>query len=366
MKDQTLHEIVEWRIPSGATIDPATPIIPGVKILGLESRNGRTYLPECAARAASLYENMRVNVNHPHGDPMGPRDYRDRLGVLRGVTVKSDGLYADFHLNPKHALAEQLLWDAEHSPESVGFSHNVTARTARKGDRVVVEEITKVISVDLVADPATTKSLFESITPLKETTVAKTVKQIVEAAQGNSLEKRLLVQLLKEEDFAPMGDAPVDVPAEASPDDQMKAAFKTALMAVLDMDPWDMTSAVTKLKDIVKAYDSLQGGGKTPTEEPPAEGGDATEAADLRKQLAELQGREEARELLTEAKLPQNPAWVKALAALPKADRQAFVESLPRGQVQTPRSAAPRQPITEQKDGETPKTAEEFASAIAD
>jgi hypothetical protein len=44
----------------------------------------------------------------------------------------------------------------------VGFSHNVEARTARRGNRVVVEAITRVQSVDLVADPATTRGLFES------------------------------------------------------------------------------------------------------------------------------------------------------------------------------------------------------------
>ena len=73
-----------------------------------------------------------------------------------------EGLFADFHFNPKHALAEQLAWDAEHAPENVGFSHNVEARIARRADRVVVEAITRVQSVDLVADPATTRGLFES------------------------------------------------------------------------------------------------------------------------------------------------------------------------------------------------------------
>ena len=82
--------------------------------------------------------------------------------MIRGVKAGSDGLFADFHFNPKHTLSEQLLWDAEHAPENVGFSHNVEARTARRGDRVVVEAITRVQSVDLVADPATTRGLFES------------------------------------------------------------------------------------------------------------------------------------------------------------------------------------------------------------
>ena len=144
-------------------VDARLGVIHGVKILGLQSRNGRTYLPETLAAAAQLYENAKVNVNHPKGNPTGPRDYQDRIGAIRNVVVRTgEGLFADFHFNPKHVLAEQLAWDAEHAPENVGFSHNVQAQTTRRGRRVVVEAITKVQSVDLVADPATTAGLFES------------------------------------------------------------------------------------------------------------------------------------------------------------------------------------------------------------
>jgi hypothetical protein len=144
-------------------VDRPSAVIRGVKVLGLESRNGRSYLPDALVQAASLYEDAKVNVNHPKGNPTGPRDYQDRIGVIRNVSVRpEEGLFADLHFNPKHALAEQLLWDAEHAPENVGFSHNVEAMTSRRGDRVVVEAITRVQSVDLVADPATTRGLFES------------------------------------------------------------------------------------------------------------------------------------------------------------------------------------------------------------
>lgn len=158
---ETLHEFVTSR-GVDIRVDREQGVIRGVKILGLESRNGRSYLPEALSTAVPLYEEAKVNVNHPKGDPLAPRDYQDRLGVIRQVTAQAEGLFADLHFNPKHALAEQLIWDAEHAPENVGFSHNVQARTARRGDRVVVEAITKVQSVDLVADPATTRGLFEA------------------------------------------------------------------------------------------------------------------------------------------------------------------------------------------------------------
>ena len=146
-------------------VDREEGVIRGVKILGLKSRNRRSYLPEALVQAARLYEDAKVNVNHPKGNPGAPRDYQDRIGVIRHVDARpGEGLFADFYFNPKHALAEQILWDAEHAPENVGFSHNVEARTVRQGDEVVVEAITRVQSVDLVADPATTRSLFEATT----------------------------------------------------------------------------------------------------------------------------------------------------------------------------------------------------------
>ncbi|MBN1590942.1 MAG: hypothetical protein JW888_15620 [Pirellulales bacterium] len=159
---ETLQEFVDSRGVM-MRVDREQGVIRGVKVLGLRSRNGRTYLAEALERAVPLYEGAKVNVNHPKANPLGPRDYQDRIGNLRNVLVRADaGLFADFHFNPKHALAEQLVWDAEHAAENVGFSHNVLARTARRGDRTVVEAITKVQSVDLVADPATTRGLFES------------------------------------------------------------------------------------------------------------------------------------------------------------------------------------------------------------
>jgi hypothetical protein len=159
---ETLQEFFDSR-GVAVRVDRQAAVIRGVKILGFQSRNGRTYLPEALSQAAALYEEARVNVNHPKGNPGGPRDYQDRIGIIRNVAVRAgEGLFADLHFNPKHSLAEQLVWDAEHAPENVGFSHNVQAQTRRLGGRLVVEAITKVQSVDLVADPATTRGLFES------------------------------------------------------------------------------------------------------------------------------------------------------------------------------------------------------------
>lgn len=159
---ELLQEFVDSR-GTVVRVDAEAGVVRGVKILGLHSRNGRTYLPEALFAAMPLYEGAKVNVNHPKGSALGPRDYQDRIGVIRNVAVRpAEGMFGDFHFNPKHALAEQLIWDALHAPENVGFSHNVEARTSRQGERLAVEAIIKVQSVDLVADPATTRGLFES------------------------------------------------------------------------------------------------------------------------------------------------------------------------------------------------------------
>lgn len=158
---EVLQEYVDSR---GVTlrVDRGAGVLRGVKLIGMESLNGRRYRAEALAAAVGLYEGAKVNVNHPKDGPLAPRDYRDRLGVIRQVEFRpGDGLFGNLHFNPKHAIAEQLAWDAENNPRNVGFSHNVLARLTREGEQTVVESITHVRSVDLVADPAATQGLFE-------------------------------------------------------------------------------------------------------------------------------------------------------------------------------------------------------------
>jgi hypothetical protein len=159
----TMTELLQETSMTGSVqIDKEAGILYGVKIIGCISRNGRHYPNETLREAIPLYENSKVNLDHPD-DPRKPRSYQARFGVIRNVQLREDdGLFADFWFNPKHPLAEQLLWDAEHAPENVGFSHNVEAVVKRDAEPVKVDKIVAVRSVDLVADPATTCGLFES------------------------------------------------------------------------------------------------------------------------------------------------------------------------------------------------------------
>lgn len=158
---ESLQEFVDSR-GVDLRVDRRTGVLRGVKLLGLESLNGRRYRGESLATAVGLYEGAKVNVNHAKAGPLAPRDYQDRLGVVRQVEYRPGaGLFGNLHYNPKHALAEQLAWDAENNPGNVGLSHNVQARVVRDNGVSVVEAITRVHSIDLVADPATTSGLFE-------------------------------------------------------------------------------------------------------------------------------------------------------------------------------------------------------------
>ncbi len=162
------EQLIEYVSNRGVTlgVDRDKSVIRGIKILGLESKNGRSYSPAGIKAAMSLYEGVRVNVNHPaKGETNKPRSYADRMGSIKNVSfVEGQGLFGDYHLNPKHKLADQLLWDAENAPENVGFSHNAEGRCAKRDGKTVVESIISVTSVDLVADPATTRGLYESET----------------------------------------------------------------------------------------------------------------------------------------------------------------------------------------------------------
>ncbi len=164
METEQHEQIQEYADSRGVSlrIDREEGVLWGVKLIGLHSRNGRRYREAALVQAASLYEDAKVNVNHPKDGPLAPRDYQDRIGVIRDVEFRAgEGLFGNLHFNPKHALAEQLAWDAEHNPRNVGFSHNVQAKLSRTEEGTFVEEITRVQSVDLVADPAATEGLFE-------------------------------------------------------------------------------------------------------------------------------------------------------------------------------------------------------------
>lgn len=170
------QNLLEYVASKPGRIDRQRGVLHNVKVLGLESKNNRRYSVEAVRRAVPLYEGVRVHVDHPD-NLARTRSYKTQIGSLKSVHV-ADGLRGDLHINLGHAVASQLLWDAENAPENVGLSHNIEARTHSRAGVTIIEEIVAVRSVDIVPNPATTSGLFEHVDSGSER------QQLVEAIAG--------------------------------------------------------------------------------------------------------------------------------------------------------------------------------------
>jgi hypothetical protein len=152
-----------WEAVALREVDDANGIIKGVKIVGTKSRNGRRYTMEALVRAIPLYEGAAVNIDHPRDDPDEQRSSYDRFGVIKNVRKGADGLYGDLHYLKSHRMANSVVEDAKRGLNVFGMSHNASGDGFTEDDGTrVIDRILEVRHVDLVADPATTNSLFES------------------------------------------------------------------------------------------------------------------------------------------------------------------------------------------------------------
>jgi hypothetical protein len=139
--------------------------VSGVKLMGTVSKNGRRFTESAMKNIFDLCENANVNLNHNTKDLGAPRDYRDRIAHVVSREIEAEGIYGTIQVNPKHPQAEQFLWDAENAPHKCGMSPvYAPGKTSRpRGENtLLVESVTKVSSIDIVGDPATTNSLKES------------------------------------------------------------------------------------------------------------------------------------------------------------------------------------------------------------
>jgi len=151
---------------SPVRVDAEAGVIYGVRILGGESRNHRRYVPAAMREAVSLYEGHGVNVGHgrdgrglPPGSDLGALN---RFGWLEKVHEEGGNLTGDLHLLKAHSFSAPLLEAAQRRPELFGLSHEAEGDGRYDGPTFVVTKINRVRSVDVVGDPATANSLFES------------------------------------------------------------------------------------------------------------------------------------------------------------------------------------------------------------
>lgn len=186
-------QLIEHTTWASESIDKEAGVIKGVKIVGTQSKNGREYTPKVLEEAKGKYEGLGINLDHQRGN----RRVSDGFGRLRSVELREDGLYGDLEYLKSHPFADQFVESAERMPEQVGLSHAAEGRTSQQGDKVVVEAIEEVYSVDVVRYPATTKGLFESADP-------EPLKVVV-------------VKDLSEEEDPPAEDPPAEDPPKEDP-----------------------------------------------------------------------------------------------------------------------------------------------------
>lgn len=89
------EQILEHAGPGSGPIkvDKARGILYGVKILGTQSKNGRRYPVGTLKKAIPLYENAKVNIDHPDAKSIQPRSYTDRLGsICKGYNTYCSGI----------------------------------------------------------------------------------------------------------------------------------------------------------------------------------------------------------------------------------------------------------------------------------
>jgi hypothetical protein len=316
----------------GLSVDRKAGIIRSVKVLGHTSQNGRQYTPEAIRQAASLYEGVMVNIDHPDGEPTDQRSAYDRFGKLVRVRyVEGKGLFADLEYLKTHPMAARVCEAAESMPEAFGMSHNAEGEGEKNKDGVfVVSKITEVRHVDLVADPATTKSLSEGVSPMSSRSIrTKKAHRMSEADKADDKEKEMEADMDKKD----MEEA------DYEQDGELMDAIKPSILAVISGDGTDdeKADAILAIYAAADAEDDDKDAMEAKDEETAEEADDDEDKKDDKKsklesrhrrslsgQIAQLRSelnrskREAAtRELCESVSLPADKVLVSDLMAMP-------------------------------------------------
>jgi len=377
-------DIVAEATPFEGRVDTSGPYprIRAVRICGLVSEHGYDYSPRAWDDAAiRQYEGLPSYVGHA----AGVRHPADKVGWFENVRRRPDGTpEGDYCLNPKHPLAESVVWAAEHRPDFYAVSHRAhVGRWGTANGRRVVEGIGQALSVDLVSVGGTNGGLAESHPG--ERAVSQTVTQYADAlGRRCNLAQIARLRWLVQEDDGDMGDAPMmaDAPppdAATDPDDGVSAAFLSAatakIQACMDAkgDPVALKKCLGKLKKLLMAHGELAAdddpdadmdGLADAEDDDPAE--PLGESAPARRGKGRGKGAD-AGTLLEECAAEQwlpSPTQLKAFRLLPhKADRTAFIrEQKGYSRWSAPRSAARGGPV-EESGGSAPLTPQQEADA---
>ena len=166
-----MSRLNEQRTFEGATFseDNGNRTIQNVVFLGAESAHGYTYKQEAMAKAVGLYNGVRCFINHPNAEEekSGRRDLMKMAGMTR------DARHEDGKIKGSMVLLDdqygRKFWNIAHSmPTVAGCSHVADGSMVEEGGKKFVDDISEVVSVDLVVQGATTKNVFESIDERKD------------------------------------------------------------------------------------------------------------------------------------------------------------------------------------------------------
>lgn len=319
-KGRTMKLAESWNSLQEGRIDLKQGIVRNVKIIGLESTHGYSYSPQALKAAVPLYEGVRVNIDHPTRTDVErrSRSYADRFGRLHNAKfVDGKGIFGDLKYNRQHALAKQFEYDVKHDSKNLGLSQYAHGKTRRQGSKEIVESITAVGSVDLVADPATTQGLFES-------------KRL---RQGRGLRvKRQRVpkwQKLMESLGMELGETPTPREAIAKllesivlDDTLSPKQRKEKILKALELDV-DESSSATRVKE---SEDTMKP--KNPATPSKTERRALREAAKLRTELDKRKKSDRARSLCESMRFSPTPEQLKAVMAMTtKGEAKRLVES---------------------------------------
>jgi hypothetical protein len=157
MKSQSLVEAIADHGITSEGFDAVAGVIKNVKLAGFTSKRGRSYAPAALKEALPMYEGAAVNIDHTEN---GTPPLNSRFGIVKAARfVEGDGVRGDIHFNPTHPMVNQVGWLAKNAPTKIGMSHHAYGLMGGGGS--VVTKLTRVRSVDLVTDPATTDGLYE-------------------------------------------------------------------------------------------------------------------------------------------------------------------------------------------------------------
>jgi hypothetical protein len=313
---------------------------------------------------------MAVAFGHDRDDPGRERGFGEQPAVIRNVSVESDGNFGDLHVFKSHPSAELLMDRAEQAPETFGLSH-VAECELSGGDKpgcTIVENISKIHTLDIVTRPATTDGLFESIDePAGEVKIVKTT--LFEALK-TKYPKNAQRVLLEMED---MGVDTLDVelddavaggtdPAQAVAD----ALANKATEIFLDdsIDPKETGKQIGELaKAVVDVKSKLEG---TAAAEPAAEAEDDEEempadeekaaAESIDPRMAKMFARDESRSIVESSGM----MWVdvpvdiqnRMVEAKTDADRVTVFESMTPAEQGAEKPAVGRRTLSESYDPE--------------